>query len=59
MSELLMRYLYGMTIQATGTNQMPVLNKFVLHDTSLPSRIALFKSTKKKNASFLLQMLYL
>lgn len=57
MSELLMRYLYGMTIQATGTNQMPVLNKFVLHDTSLPSRIALFKSTKKKNASFLLQML--
>lgn len=25
-SELLMKYLYGMTIQATGNNQMPVLN---------------------------------
>lgn len=51
MSELLMRYLYGMTIQATGTNQMPVLNKFVLHDTSLSH--CLIQINEKKECQLL------
>lgn len=44
-SELLMKYLYGMTIQATGNNQMPVLN--------ITGHIPIaFVKSKEINASF-------